>query len=153
MKHNANRSMSHSLTLQSPVVTICTTCFNTLKLSSIAEPVILIFIYNLGGGFPPRRPGFAPGSGKWDVWWTKRRQGRFSPSTSVSPAKTVHSTNFSIIIIIIIITIKKYERKIEVPPFGETEWTPFQTHYISENLVAPGIETRISGSVARDSDH
>jgi hypothetical protein len=22
----------------------------------------------------------------------------------------------------------------------EIEWTPFQTHYFSENLVAPGIE-------------
>jgi hypothetical protein len=22
----------------------------------------------------------------------------------------------------------------------EAEWTPFQTHYLSENLVAPGIE-------------
>jgi hypothetical protein len=33
----------------------------------------------------------------WGLWWTKRRWGRFSPSTSVSPAN--HSTNFSIIII------------------------------------------------------
>jgi hypothetical protein len=32
----------------------------------------------------------------------------------VSPAKTIHSTNFSIII-----TIQKYKRKIEVPPIGE----------------------------------
>jgi hypothetical protein len=24
--------------------------------------------------------------------------------------------------------------------FHEAEWTPFQTHYYSENLVAPGIE-------------
>jgi hypothetical protein len=32
------------------------------------------------------------------LWWTKRHTGRFSPSTSVSPAN--HSTNFSIIIII-----------------------------------------------------
>jgi hypothetical protein len=23
----------------------------------------------------------------------------------------------------------------------EAEWTPFQTHYFSENLIAPGIET------------
>jgi hypothetical protein len=23
----------------------------------------------------------------------------------------------------------------------EAEWTPFQTHYFSENLVAPGIES------------
>jgi hypothetical protein len=31
------------------------------------------------------------------LWWTKRHWGRFSPSTSVSPAN--HSTDFSIIII------------------------------------------------------
>jgi hypothetical protein len=30
------------------------------------------------------------------------------------PCKTIHSTNFSIII-----TIKKYKRKIKVPPIGE----------------------------------
>jgi hypothetical protein len=35
----------------------------------------------------------------WDLWWTKWRCGRFSPSTSVSPAN-LHSTNFSIITII-----------------------------------------------------
>jgi hypothetical protein len=29
---------------------------------------------------------------KWDLWWTKWRWGRFSPSTSVSPAN-LHSTN------------------------------------------------------------
>jgi hypothetical protein len=29
---------------------------------------------------------------------------------------------------------------------------PFQTHYFSENLVAPGIEPGISESVARNSD-
>jgi hypothetical protein len=37
--------------------------------------------------------------------------------------------------------------------FREAEWTPFQTHYFSENLVAQGIEPRTSGSVARNSDH
>jgi hypothetical protein len=35
----------------------------------------------------------------------------------------------------------------------KTEWTPFQTHYFSENLVAPGIEPGFSGSVAKNSDH
>jgi hypothetical protein len=34
----------------------------------------------------------------WDLWWTKWRWGRFSPSTSVSPAY-LHSTNFSTITI------------------------------------------------------
>jgi hypothetical protein len=33
----------------------------------------------------------------WNLWWTKRHWGRFSPSTSVSPVNH-HSTNFSIII-------------------------------------------------------
>jgi hypothetical protein len=35
----------------------------------------------------------------------------------------------------------------------EAEWTPFQTHYFSENLLAPGIERGTSGSVARNSGH
>jgi hypothetical protein len=35
----------------------------------------------------------------------------------------------------------------------EAEWTPFQTHYFSENLVALGIEPGTSGSVARNYDH
>jgi hypothetical protein len=30
---------------------------------------------------------------------------------------------------------------------------PVPDHYFSENLVAPGIESRTSGSVARNSDH
>jgi hypothetical protein len=34
----------------------------------------------------------------------------------------------------------------------EAEWTPFQTHHYSENLVAPGIEMGTSGSVARNCD-
>jgi hypothetical protein len=35
----------------------------------------------------------------WDLWWTKGRWGRFSPSTSVSPAN-LYSTNCSTITII-----------------------------------------------------
>jgi hypothetical protein len=35
----------------------------------------------------------------------------------------------------------------------EDEWTPFQNHYFSENLVVPGIEPGTSGSVARNSDN
>jgi hypothetical protein len=30
--------------------------------------------------------------------------------------------------------------KIDVAISHGAEWTPFQTHYFSENLVAPGIE-------------
>jgi hypothetical protein len=32
-------------------------------------------------------------------------------------------------------------------------WTPLHTHYLSENLVAPGIELETSVSVARTSDN
>jgi hypothetical protein len=42
-------------------------------------------------------PGSRPGS-VWDLCWTKRHWGRFTPSTSVSHASH-HSTNFAIIII------------------------------------------------------
>jgi hypothetical protein len=35
----------------------------------------------------------------------------------------------------------------------EAEWTPFQTHYFSENLAAHGIEPGTFGSVARYSEH
>jgi hypothetical protein len=35
----------------------------------------------------------------------------------------------------------------------EAEWTPFQTHYFSENLVALAVEHEISGSAVRNSDH
>jgi hypothetical protein len=47
------------------------------------------------------KQGFSssPGLVKWDLWWTKWRWGRFSPSTSVSPA-TLHSTNCSTITLI-----------------------------------------------------
>jgi hypothetical protein len=35
----------------------------------------------------------------------------------------------------------------------EAKWTPFQTHYFSENQVAKTIEPGISESVAMNSDH
>jgi hypothetical protein len=35
----------------------------------------------------------------------------------------------------------------------ETEWTPFQTHYFSENVVAREIEPGTSGSVAQNPDY
>jgi hypothetical protein len=43
--------------------------------------------------------GPSPGLIMWDLWWTKWRWGRFSLSTSVSPAN-LHSTNYSTIILI-----------------------------------------------------
>jgi hypothetical protein len=57
---------------------------------------------------------------KWDLWWTKWRRGRFSPSTSVSPA--IHSTKFSILTTI---TRGRYNR----PVSGRrAEWTQFGLH-------------------------
>jgi hypothetical protein len=50
----------------------------------------------LDAGFPPRLPGFAYGQ-HVGFLLDKAHWGRFSPSTSVSPAN--HSTDFSIIII------------------------------------------------------
>jgi hypothetical protein len=44
-------------------------------------------------------PGSSPGLVMWELWWTKWRWGRFSPSTSVSPAN-LHSTNCSTITLI-----------------------------------------------------
>jgi hypothetical protein len=35
----------------------------------------------------------------------------------------------------------------------EAEWTPLQTHYLTENLVASGIEPGTSELAARNSDH
>jgi hypothetical protein len=43
--------------------------------------------------------GSNPGLVMWDLWWTKWHWGRFSPSTSVSPAN-LHSTNCSTITLI-----------------------------------------------------
>jgi hypothetical protein len=58
--------------------------------------------------------------GKWCLWWSKRHWGRFSSSTSVSPANH-HSTNFSII------TITRGWHK---RPIGgrSAEWTQFGLH-------------------------
>jgi hypothetical protein len=62
-------------------------------------------------------------AGVWCLWWTKRHWGRFSPSTSVSPAN--HSTIFAIIIII---------RGWHNSPVGgcSAEWTQLDStpHYI-----------------------
>jgi hypothetical protein len=65
-------------------------------------------------------PRSNPGLVKWDLWWTKWRWGRFSQSTSVSPAN-LHSTIFSIIIF----TRGRYNR-----PFSgrRAEWTQLGLH-------------------------
>jgi hypothetical protein len=54
--------------------------------------------YHSSGGSSPFSHSGGPGSSldpvMWVLWWTKWRWGRFSPSTSVSPAN-FHSTNCS----------------------------------------------------------
>jgi hypothetical protein len=56
----------------------------------------------LVAGFPPRRPGFKPGSGHVGFCdGQKCHWGRFAPSTSVSLANH-HSMNLSIIIITLV---------------------------------------------------
>jgi hypothetical protein len=54
-------------------------------------------IRRLVAGFPPRRPGFTPGSGHGFCDGQKWRWGTFSQRTSVSPAN-LHSICFSTII-------------------------------------------------------
>jgi hypothetical protein len=44
-------------------------------------------------------PGSNPGQITWDLWWTKWHWDRFSPSTTISLAKS-HSTDCSTFIII-----------------------------------------------------
>jgi hypothetical protein len=65
-------------------------------------------------------PGSIPGLVKWDLWWTKWRRGRFSPSTSVSSA--IHFTKFSILII----TRGRYNRPVSGRRAG---WTQFGLHH------------------------
>jgi hypothetical protein len=43
----------------------------------------------------------------WDLWWTEWRWGRFSPTTSISPANS-HSTDCSIVIIIYHLGLVQY---------------------------------------------
>jgi hypothetical protein len=46
-----------------------------------------------------------------------------------------------------------FSLKLSLIYLHESEFTPFQTHYYSENSVAPGIEHGTSGSLTRNSDH
>jgi hypothetical protein len=56
----------------------------------------------------------------WDLWCTKWRWGRFSPSTSVSPAN-LYPTKFSILTI----TRDRYNRPVNGRP---AVWTKFGLH-------------------------
>jgi hypothetical protein len=66
----------------------------------------------------------------WGLWWTKQHWGRFSPSTSVSPAN--HTTNFSIIII----TRHWHNRPISG---RSAEWTQLDSnpHYTNLKKIYP----------------
>jgi hypothetical protein len=47
----------------------------------------------------------------WDLWWTKRNLGRFSPSTSVFPANS-HSNDYSTLVKMhAVLTIKQHALK------------------------------------------
>jgi hypothetical protein len=48
-------------------------------------------------------------------------------------------------------TIFPFKKLLSYP--HEVEWTPFQTHHSTENLVAPGIEPGACRSVAMNSNH
>jgi hypothetical protein len=58
--------------------------------ASRVKTLRMVLITHHGG------PGSQPGLVKWDLLWTKWRWGRFSPSTSVTPAN-LHSTKFSVL--------------------------------------------------------
>jgi hypothetical protein len=64
----------------------------------------------------------------WCLWWTKRHWGRFSPSTSASPAN--HSTNFSIIII----TRGWHNRPLVAAVLSGPNWTSPPTIQIKKKL-------------------
>jgi hypothetical protein len=92
----------------------------------VRQKTILHGTYSHHGG-----PGSSPGLVKWDLWWTKWRWGKDSPSTSVSLAN-LHSTNFSIIII----TQGWYNRpfsgrRAEVDP----AWAPPPPHYANGTYI------------------
>jgi hypothetical protein len=64
------------------------------KTTAVYTPVLLSIDTEFGCAVAQASASHRGGPG---LWWTKRHWGRFSPSTSVSPAN--HSTDFSIIII------------------------------------------------------
>jgi hypothetical protein len=80
-----------------------------MKLNRLHFVFLIIFLFNNAGsnwdykrlvtGFPPRRPGFKPGSGHVGFVVDKVTMGQFSPSTSVSPAN-LHSTSYTTLTLI-----------------------------------------------------
>jgi hypothetical protein len=70
--------------------------------------------------------GSKPGLGMWDLWWDKVALGRFSPSTSVSPA-VVRSTNYSTI------TLMYHPGKMYNRPMWPQCWDLYEPHQIKKN--------------------
>jgi hypothetical protein len=78
------------ITIVPLLLSISVTCFPTKKGRAIAQAV--------SRWLPTGAVrGSKPDLGMWDLWWDKMALGRFSPSSSVSPAIVVHSTNYSTI--------------------------------------------------------
>jgi hypothetical protein len=72
---------------------------------------------------------------KWDLWWTKWRWGRFSPSTSVSLAN-LHSTNCSTITLFYHLGLYKRPEVAAVP--GDVSPTPPKKKKVTEKYYANG---------------
>jgi hypothetical protein len=70
----------------------------------------------------------------WDLWWTKWRWGRLSPSISVSPAN-LHSTNFSTI------TITYHPGLVQKASSGHSTQVPPQKKEINLNYRKKDINS------------
>jgi hypothetical protein len=83
-------------------------------------------------------PGSRSGS-MWGLWWTKRHWGRFSQSTSVSPAN--HSTNFSIIIL----TRGRHNRpnSSHSAKWTQSDSTPPTQYQLKKNIQCLNTQCRI----------
>jgi hypothetical protein len=75
---------------------------------------------------------------KWDLWWTKWRWGRFSPSTSVSAAN-LHSSNCSTITLIYHLGLYNRPEVAAVP--GDVSPTPQTTTTTTNGRIYKVKET------------
>jgi hypothetical protein len=81
------------------VVFVVVTVLIFISFTVLACPVLgRAVAQSVSRWFPTSEARVRVRAGMWDLWWTKRHWGRFSPSTSVSSVNH-HPTNFSIIII------------------------------------------------------
>jgi hypothetical protein len=77
----------------------------------------------------------------WDLWWDKVALGRFSPSSSVSPAIVVRSTNYSTITLIHH-SGKMYNR----PICGRSTGTYTNLGDLQRDLMGPSDDGSSNGS-------